>query len=126
MSCVGDRPGDLPAVALGGLEIDVRVAQADAAPDVRLAAVSPDAREREGPSVGREVRLLLRVEEERLGASRRAPAAFPRLPRRHVRPVLRAVELRRRRRAAATSMPWRVRFQAAMPPDAPLPMTMTG
>ena len=47
---VGDRPGDLPAVALGRLEVQLGVAQADASPDVGLAAVSPDARQLEGPS----------------------------------------------------------------------------
>ena len=70
---VRDRPRDLPAVALGRLEIHLRVAQAHATPHVRLAAVSPDPGEREWPSGGREVRLFLGVEEEGLGAARRAP-----------------------------------------------------
>src|SRR5262249_38691955 len=89
---VRDRPGDLPAVLLLALEVEVGVAEAPAPPDVRLAAVSPDADELEVPSVRREVRLLVRVEEERW---RLLAAGLPLagLPRRHVRPVLRAVEL---------------------------------
>ena len=73
-------------------EVELRVAQADAAPDVRLAAVSPDARQLERPSVRRQVRLLLRVEEE-LRRSLAARRALARLPRLDVRPELRPIEL---------------------------------
>ena len=41
-----------------------RIAQAHAAPDVRLAAMPPHPRQRERPVVGREIGLLLGVEKE--------------------------------------------------------------
>src|SRR5262249_1886526 len=89
---VRDRPGDLPAVLLRALEVEVGVAEAHAAPHVRLAAVSPDADELEVASVRREVRLLIRVEEERWRLLA-AGLTLAGLPGGHVRPVLRAVEL---------------------------------
>ena len=87
-----DRPGDLPAVTLGGLEIHLRIAEAHPAPDIRLAAVPPDARERERAALGRHVGLFVGIEKElwRLLAARRA---LLRLPGLHVGPELRSIEL---------------------------------
>ncbi len=92
---VFDGPGDLPAVLGRPLEVEVRVPQADAAPDVGLAAVPPHANELEGLALRREVGLFLRVEEElrRLLAARAPRARFPRP---NVRPELAALELRAR------------------------------
>ena len=90
---VGDRPGDLPAVLRRALEVEIGQPEADAAPDVGLAAVAPHPVEVEVLAVRRGVRLLLRVEEE----GRRRLAAGPalaRLPRAHVGPVGGAIELR--------------------------------
>ena len=42
---VADRPRDLPAVALRAREIEIGVAQRNAAPDIRLAAAAPHARQ---------------------------------------------------------------------------------
>ena len=46
---VRDRPRNLPAVAIGGCQVDLRVAEADAPPHVGLAAVSPHAGQLERP-----------------------------------------------------------------------------
>src|SRR5207247_1822469 len=89
---VGDRPGDLPAVSLGGLEGHLGVAEADPSPHVGLAAVAPDADELEGLAFRSEVGLLLGVEEE-LGRVVALRQAYPRLPRPDVGPERRAVEL---------------------------------
>ncbi len=90
---VGDRPGDLPAVARRPLEIEVAVAQADASPDVRLAAMPPHAGQRERTVVSGEIRLFLGVEEEVEGlfAAGGALAPFPGL---NVRPIFRSIEFR--------------------------------
>ena len=121
---VFDGPGDLPAVLRGALEVEIGVAQADASPDVGLAAVSPHANQLEGLALRREVRLLLRVEEElRLLLAARLPLA--RFPwRTCVQYLLRSNFVPAS--SSTTLMPWRVRFQAAIPPEAPLPTTTTG
>ena len=92
---VADGPGNLPAVAFRSRELEVAIAQADAAPDVGLAAEAPDPPQVEGPALRREDRLLLLAEEE---VRRRlaAPPALPLLVRQDVRPVLRSIELRPR------------------------------
>ena len=89
---VADRPGDLPAVFRGALEVEIGVAQAHAAPHVGLPAVPPDPNQLERLVGRREIRLLLRVEEElrRLLALRGALAPLPGL---HVRPERAAIEL---------------------------------
>ena len=89
---VRDRPGDLPAVAGRGLEIHLRQAQADAAPDVGLAAQAPHPRQVEVLALGDLVGLLLRVQVERLRRLALGPA-LARLPRADVRPELAALEL---------------------------------
>ena len=89
---VMDGPRDVPAIALAGAEVHLAVAQADAAPDVGLAADAPDAIQLEVLALRREVGLLLRVEEE-LGRPLAARPPRPVFPRRHVRPELRPVEL---------------------------------
>src|SRR5204862_7786668 len=61
---VRDRPRDFPAIALCRLEVHLRVAQADPAPDVRFATVSPHAGQVERTALGREIWLLLRVEKK--------------------------------------------------------------
>ncbi len=90
---VGDRPGNLPAVARGSLEIEVAVAQADASPDVRLAAMAPDAGQREGTALGGEIRLFFGVEKEAEGllAASGALAPFPGF---NVRPEFGSIEFR--------------------------------
>ena len=97
---VADRPRDLPSVVRRALEVEIGVAEAHAAPDVRLAAMTPDANQLERLVGRRQVRLLLRVEEElrRLLALGRALAPLPRL---HVRPERAAIELGSRHRASA-------------------------
>ena len=89
---VVDRPRDVPAVTLTGTEIQLAVAQADASPDVGLAAEAPHPDQLEVAVLGCQPGLFLRVEHERrrLLAAR---ATRPRVPRRHVRPELRPVEL---------------------------------
>ena len=90
---VAKRPRRFPAVFRGALEIEVAVAQADAAPDVGLAAVAPHSPQLEGTPLGADHRLLLLRQQELLGPlAARAPR--PRLVRRHVGPELRAIELR--------------------------------
>ena len=88
---IGDGPRNLPAVPLGALEVHLRVTQRDAAPDVGLAADTPDPAQLEGPVRGREVRLLLRVEEE-LGRTLPPEAPLALFPGGDVGPELRAVE----------------------------------
>ena len=89
---VADRPRDVPAVPLRAGEVEVRHPQADAAPDVRLAAPAPGAVEVERPSCGRQVGLLARVEPELLRPVALLQPAV-RLERQHVRPRQAAVEL---------------------------------
>ncbi len=61
---VADRPGDFPTIAFGSGEIEIAVAQADAAPDIGFAAASPDARERKVLSERSDVGLLGGIENE--------------------------------------------------------------
>ncbi len=88
---VRDGPRNLPSVTLRPLEVEGRVAQADAPPDVRLAAVAPDPHQIERPGLRRQVRLLLDVEEE-LGRMLAPCGPFARLPGLDVRPELAAIE----------------------------------
>src|SRR5262249_2261628 len=85
---VFDRPGDLPAVRVCALEVEIGVAEADAAPDVRLAAVAPDANELERLPLRREVRLVAPGVEEELRLLLSLGLSRARLPRPDVRPVL--------------------------------------
>ena len=90
---IAKGPRRFPAVFRGSLEVEIGIAQADAAPDVGLAAMSPHAPQLEGASLGPQHGLLLLRQQERFGLlAARAP--HPRLGRRHVRPELRAIELR--------------------------------
>ena len=47
---IADRPGDLPSVAIRAGEIEIGVAQGNAAPNVGLPAAAPDAHQVEGLS----------------------------------------------------------------------------
>ena len=121
---VSDRPRDLPAVALGPLEVHLGVAEADATPDVGLAAVTPDTNELEGPIGGREIGLLLDVEKE-LRRLLPAGGALTRFPWLNVGPELRAVEAvagieHQDLDALFRQVPGR------HAPEAPLPMMTTG
>ncbi len=62
---VGNRPGNFPTVAFGAFEIQVGQSQRDAAPDVGLAANSPDAPEIERFFGRCKVGLLLGTQPER-------------------------------------------------------------
>ena len=92
---VFDRPGNLPAVARGALEVEVRVSQAHASPDVGLATVAPHSNQLEGTICRRQVLALAfgGVEEEslRVLTARFALTGFPGLD---VRPEVGAIELR--------------------------------
>ena len=61
---VADGPRNAPAVALRGAEIDIRHPQADAAPDVGLAADAPDAHEVERLALRGQIGLLGFIEKK--------------------------------------------------------------
>ena len=89
---VADGPGNAPSLPLRAGEVEVGHAEADAPPDVGLAAPSPGAPELEGTPLRGEVRLLAVVESV-AGGRLALPAAPVRLERQDMRPRLRPVEL---------------------------------
>src|SRR5262249_51818622 len=61
---VAYRPWDLPSIALGAFEVEVSISQADAAPNIGLAADSPYSHQRERLFGWSEVWLLSVAEKE--------------------------------------------------------------
>ena len=98
---VADGPRDLPAVAFGPVEIEIGVAQRDAAPDVGFAAAAPDAIQVERLAGRRFVRLLFGDRDRTAADAGRRRALSVHCHGFTWVQNLRAAELRRRRPASA-------------------------
>ena len=121
---VANRPRDFPPIPLGTGEVYVRVPQRYTPPNVGLAAASPNTHEIERVLRVRNVGLLFGIEIEL-----RADACPASTRSRHSHGFTCDQNFERSNLAPASSirtlMPLRVKFHAAIPPEAPLPTIMT-